>query len=66
MLKPADAAEADRVFAALAEGGTVEIPIAETFWARRFGMVVDRFGIPWLVNCEKGVVESGVGMPTPP
>ena len=46
-------AEADRIFAALAEGGTVKMPIQETFWARRFGMLTDRWGIPWLINCEK-------------
>jgi PhnB protein len=46
-------AEAERVFKALSENGTVQMPIEETFWARRFGMVVDRFGIPWMVNCEK-------------
>ena len=46
-------AEADRVFNALAEGGTVRMPIQETFWARRFGMLVDRFGTPWMINCEK-------------
>ncbi|WP_428849615.1 VOC family protein [Imbroritus primus] len=45
--------EAERVFNALAEGGTVQMPLAETFWAQRFGMVVDRFGIPWMINCEK-------------
>lgn len=45
--------EAERVFAALSENGNVGMPIAETFWARRFGMVTDRFGIPWMVNCEK-------------
>src|SRR5690348_2683945 len=39
--------EAERVFHALAEGGQVQMPIQETFWAVRFGMVVDRFGIPW-------------------
>jgi PhnB protein len=48
-----DPAEAERIFAALGEGGTVRMPIQETFWARRFGMLVDRFGIPWMVNCEK-------------
>jgi PhnB protein len=48
-----DPAEADRIFAALADGGTVGMPIAETFWAERFGLLVDRFGIPWMVNCEK-------------
>lgn len=47
-----DPAEADRIFAALAENGTVRMPIQETFWAVRFGMLVDRFGIPWMVNCQ--------------
>ena len=45
--------EAERVFQALAEKGTVTMPIAETFWAQRFGMLTDQFGIPWMVNCEK-------------
>ena len=53
MFRPKDAAVADRVFSALAEDGSVPIPISETFWALRFGMVVDRFGMPWLINCEK-------------
>lgn len=48
-----DAAEAERVFHDLAEGGTVQMPIQETFWAQRFGMVADRYGIPWMINCEK-------------
>ena len=48
-----DPAEAERVFAGLAEGGTVTMPIAETFWAHRFGMLTDKFGTPWMVNCEK-------------
>ena len=47
-----DAAEADRVFAALSEGATVDMPIQTTFWAERFGMLTDRFGIAWMVNCE--------------
>lgn len=46
-----DPAEADRIFNALVEGGKVTMPIAETFWAKRFGMCVDRFGIPWIINC---------------
>jgi len=50
-----DPAEADRVFNALAENGTVPMPIQETFWAVRFGMVTDRFGIPWMINCGKPV-----------
>ena len=53
MFRPKDAQEADRIFSALAEDGTVRIPIGETFWALRFGMVVDQFGMPWLINCEK-------------
>ncbi|MGV0028276.1 VOC family protein [Phormidesmis priestleyi] len=48
-----DPTEAERVFNALAENGTVQMPFAQTFWAFRFGMVSDRFGIPWMVNCEK-------------
>jgi PhnB protein len=50
-----DTAEAERIFAALAEGGTIGMPIQKTFWAERWGMVTDRFGIPWMVNCEGGV-----------
>jgi len=45
-------AEAERIFADLAEDGKALMPLAETFWAARFGMVIDRFGIPWLINCE--------------
>ena len=46
-------AEAERIFQVLAENGTVTMPIQQTFWAVRFGMLVDRFGIPWMVNCER-------------
>lgn len=42
--------EATRRFAALAEGGTVTMPLAESFWAQTFGMLTDRFGVPWIVN----------------
>ena len=52
-----DAAEAERMFAALAEGGTVTMPIAETFWAVRFGMLLDRFGVPWMVSFERPMAE---------
>jgi PhnB protein len=45
--------EGERIFNALSEGGKVGMPMQETFWAAKFGMVVDRFGIPWMVNCEK-------------
>jgi PhnB protein len=46
-------AEAERVFNALSQNGKVQMPIQETFWALRFGMLVDQFGIPWMVNCDK-------------
>ncbi len=45
--------EAERVWNALSEGGTVHMPLEETFWAARFGVVIDRFGTPWMVNCDK-------------
>jgi PhnB protein len=51
--------EAERIFRELAEGGKVTMPIAETFWSPRFGMLVDRFGVPWMVNCAP--VASTVG-----
>lgn len=44
--------EADRIFGALEDGGKVEMPLQETYWAKRFGMVVDRYDILWMVNCE--------------
>ena len=43
-------AEADRVFAALSEGGQVRMPLAKTFWSPRFGMLEDRFGVGWMVS----------------
>jgi PhnB protein len=49
----ANAADAERVFQELARDGTVSMPLEKTFWAARFGMVTDRFGIPWMVNCEE-------------
>jgi PhnB protein len=45
-------ADAERIFRELAEGGTVVLPLEQTFWAARFGMLIDRFGIPWQINCE--------------
>lgn len=48
-----DTAEGERIFKALAENATVVMPFEPTFWAAGFGMCVDRFGIPWMVNCEK-------------
>ena len=46
-----DPAEGERKFKALADGGTVTMPFSKTFWAKGFGMCVDKFGIPWMVNC---------------
>jgi PhnB protein len=48
-----DNAEAERIFNALAQNGQVQMPFEETFWAHGFGMCVDQFGTPWMVNCEK-------------
>lgn len=48
-----DVAEAERIFAALADGGTVQMPLQQTFWAQRYGIVADRFGVPWMINCAE-------------
>ncbi len=53
-----DPAEAKRMFEALAEGGSVMMPFSETFWAKGFGMLTDRFGIPWMINCEKAMEKA--------
>jgi PhnB protein len=47
-----DAGDAERMFRALANGGKVIVALEKTFWAERFGIVIDRFGIPWAINCE--------------
>jgi len=44
--------DAERIFATLSENGTVRMPIQQTFWSPRFGMLVDQFGVPWMINCE--------------
>jgi PhnB protein len=44
--------DAERIFNDLAKDGKVVMPLEKTFWAARFGMLVDRFGIPWMINCE--------------
>lgn len=46
-----DPSEAERIFTALAEAGTVQMQFQQTFWSPGFGMCVDRFGIPWMINC---------------
>jgi PhnB protein len=49
-IAPPDAATADRLFNALADGGRVQMPLGKTFWSPRFGMVADRFGVSWMIN----------------
>jgi PhnB protein len=46
-------ADAERVFNALAANGTVQMPMQQTFFSARFGMLVDQFGVPWMINCEQ-------------
>jgi PhnB protein len=48
-----DPAETDRLFNALAENATIEMPIQETFWSLRFGVLTDQFGIPWTISCAQ-------------
>ena len=51
-------AEAERIFKALADKGTVRMPLEKTFWAERFGMLVDQFGTPWMINCEGSATQK--------
>jgi PhnB protein len=53
MLGLSDPTDAERLYHALAEDGTVTVPLQETFWALRYGCVTDRFGIPWTINCGR-------------
>lgn len=48
-----DEAEAQRIFDALSKGGNVEMPLQDTFWGAKFGMFTDKFGIDWMINCQK-------------
>ena len=52
-INPKDEADAERTFKALADGGQVQMPLAETFFAKSFGMVADRFGVGWMIIVEK-------------
>jgi PhnB protein len=45
-------AEAEQIYQALSEGGTIRMPLQETFWASRFAMFIDRFGTPWMIDCD--------------
>jgi PhnB protein len=53
-LNAKDTADADKLFAALSDGGQVQMPLTETFFAHRFGMVADKFGVLWMVLAGKG------------
>ena len=48
-----DIAHADQAFERLSDGATIIMPMQETFWAERFGMLTDKFGINWMFNCDK-------------
>ncbi|MFZ6747876.1 VOC family protein [Undibacterium sp. Ren11W] len=47
-----DIAEAEKIFSALSPNAAIQMPLQQTFWAARFGMLTDQFGTPWMVNCE--------------
>ncbi len=47
-----DLADAEKIFANLSEGANIIMPLQKTFWAQGFGMLTDRFGTPWMINCE--------------
>src|SRR5271166_1426719 len=52
-LSTRDEAEGTRVFNKLSEGGTVDMPMQDTFWGAKFGVLKDKYGIEWMVNCDK-------------
>ena len=52
-----DASEAERLFRELSANGSVRMPLEKTFWAERFGMFTDRFGIPWMINCQQAAYQ---------
>ena len=51
-LNTTDVAEAERAFQGLASGGNVEMPLTDMFWGAKFGMLTDKFGIDWMINCQ--------------
>jgi PhnB protein len=63
-----DLARARQIFDALAEGGDVKMPFGPTFWAQGYGMLTDRYGTPWMVNCacalEQDALAHAQGTPT--
>jgi PhnB protein len=58
MLEANDPGETERLFAALAENATIQMPLQETFWSVRFGVLTDKFGIPWTLNCAQAPAEA--------
>lgn len=56
-----EVAEADRIFAGLSEGATIRMPMAETFWSPRFGMLRDRFGTNWMVGADMPADKASCG-----
>lgn len=55
----ADLATADTAFAALADGGEIQMPLGPTFWSEGFGMCLDRYGVPWIVDTAQSSDDSG-------
>lgn len=53
VLNPDTREEADRLFAALADGGTIHVPMSDMFWGAYWGSLVDRFGVPWMINVAR-------------
>ena len=53
--------EAERIFAGLAEGAKITMPMAETFWSPRFGMLIDRFGTNWMIGAEMPADQANCG-----
>lgn len=53
-----ESSRAKLLFESLAEGGEVRMPFQETFWSAGFGVLIDRFGVPWEVNCEKPPIQA--------
>ena len=52
-LEISDPAKAALLFESLSAGGAIQMPLQETFWAQKFAMFTDQFGIPWMINCSK-------------
>ena len=58
-LEVEDVEKAERIFSELSEGGDVKMPLQETFWAKRYGQLVDRFGTPWMINVVEPAFQGG-------